>query len=417
MEQADGPAIDPLDALARVADRPCLALLHGGAGGWSHLAWSDERAPLPPATLAAAAALGAAGGPAPGADPGAQLGRAWSGGFGGGALVRCDYGPGATLAALPVEAWASWDPAGACRLHARTRAGLARLHAGLARAPLPLPAPRLAGALVPAWDRAGHCARVERIRALIAAGDCYQVNLTLPFRGQLAPGAWRDAALFAALVRASPAPFAAFFRLPGLASSVSHSPECLLARRGARALSCPIKGTRRRLPGREAEGRAALLASAKDRAELAMIVDLVRNDLSRHARPGSVQVAEPARVLDLPYVHHLVADVACTPVAGDEALLDALLPAGSITGAPKRRVCAIIDALEAAPRGPYCGAHGWLGRDGCELAVAIRTVAIAGDAVAVHAGSGITADSDGGDEWDEVRAKAVAMAAALGGGV
>lgn len=258
---------------------------------------------------------------------------------------------------------------------------------------------------------------VDRAKGLIRAGDCYQVNLAHTLEAEFEG---EPRALLCALLDIARPWHGAYLEFTDAnlerVSICSASPELFLRYDPVtrRVVTRPMKGTR---PVDARDARADLDASAKDRAELAMIVDLVRNDLSRHARPGSVQVAEPARVLDLPYVHHLVADVACTPVAGDDALLAGLLPAGSITGAPKRRVRAIIDELEAAPRGPYCGAHGWLGRDGCELAVAIRTIAIAGDAVAVHAGSGITADSDGGDEWDEVRAKAAAMAAALGGGV
>ncbi len=254
------------------------------------------------------------------------------------------------------------------------------------------------------------------MQAYIAAGDIYQANLTVPFRATLQAGAHRDLALFLALAAASPAPFAAFFRGAGGRSVVSHSPECFLALRGGALASAPIKGTRRRVAGAEAATRAALLGADKDRAELAMIVDLVRNDLGRVAAPGSVRVASPARVLDLPYVHHLVARITArlAPGLGAGDAIRAAFPAGSITGAPKLRAMQIIAELEAGPRGPYCGAFGWLGGGDAELAVAIRTLVVDGDGVRLDAGGGIVADSVPAAEWDEVHAKAAAMAAALG---
>jgi para-aminobenzoate synthetase component 1 len=197
---------------------------------------------------------------------------------------------------------------------------------------------------------------------------------------------------------------------------VSNSPECFLRQRGEVIVSEPIKGTRRRVAGAEAATRSALLASAKDNAELTMIVDLVRNDLGRVARPGSVAVLAGG-IMDLPYVHHLVGRIGAVlrPGQGLADAARAAFPAGSITGAPKIRAMQIIAALEAGPRGAYCGSFGWIGAGHADLAVAIRTLTVADDAVRLHAGGGIVADSDGAAEWDEVRAKAAAMAAALGG--
>jgi len=272
-----------------------------------------------------------------------------------------------------------------------------------------VPSPRLAAPLEPAWSAAEHQAKVRDIQARIARGDCYQVNLAVPFTARLAVG--DDLAVFAALLRASPAPFAAFLRRPGRPSVISHSPENLVAWEGRQAVSSPIKGTRRREPGREDAVRADLLASAKDRAELAMIVDLARNDLGRVAVPGSVRVAEPARLLDLPYVHHLVADVVATLRPGTSAddLITALFPAGSITGAPKKMAMEVIAALEGRPRDAYCGAFGWRTSEAGQLAVAIRTASVQDGRLTLWAGSGITADSDPAAEWDEVRAKADGM--------
>ena len=391
-------------------------MLHGGGSGWTYCSWG-----APTAAWDAVGALRPGPGPgahgvggAPGAHPG---GSAWSGRFPGGWFVQLDYEfPHTPARCWQVDAFAAWDPAGRLRLHARERAGLARLAAGLAREPRTLPEVRLASALVPAWPAAGHGARSEAIRAYIAAGDIYQANLTVSFSARLQPGPGNDLAVFLALTATSPAPFAALLRTPER-SIISHSPECFLAIADGAIASEPIKGTCRRIAGQEAESRRRLLASAKDRAELAMIVDLMRNDLGRVAAPGSVRVAEPARILDLPYVHHLVARIEAR-LRGAVALreiISAAFPAGSITGAPKHRAMSIIRELEARPRGAYCGAFGWVAATGdAELAVAIRTLVMRGDAIELAAGGGIVADSDAAAEWDELRAKAGAMAAALG---
>ncbi len=408
-----GPALPLSDALLRLADQPHLAVLHAGGLGWSYATWGSA-----PQAIADHHALarwvGAGAGVASTED---APDEAWAAGFPGGAFVQLDYEfPAVPGWAWPAPAFAAWDPQGRCTLHAADEAGFAHLRAGLARAPTPLALPRLATPLLPAWETAGHRERVARIRTYIAAGDIYQANLTVPFRATLQAGAHRDLALFLALAAASPAPFAAFFRGAAGRSVVSHSPECFLAARGGALASAPIKGTRRRVAGAETATRAALLGADKDRAELAMIVDLVRNDLGRVALPGSVRVATAARVLDLPYVHHLVARIAArlAPGRGAADAIAAAFPAGSITGAPKLRAMQIIAELEAGPRGPYCGAFGWLGGGDAALAVAIRTLVIDGDAVRLDAGGGIVADSAADAEWDEVHAKAAAMAAALG---
>ncbi len=404
----DGPETTPAQALARLTDEPVLLMLHSGGHGWTYCCWGAPEV-TPEAALASAA--GAKG------DGEQPESGAWSGGFGGGWFLQLDYEyPRSHARCWTVDAYLAWDPAGKLRLHARDRRGLARLVGGLVRPAQALPGARLVDALAPSWPAAGHHQRCAAIRDYIAAGDIYQANLTTAFTGRLAPGPGRDLALFLALTGAGPAPFAALLRTPAR-SIVSHSPECFLARVGDAVRSAPIKGTSRRRPGEEAAARARLLGSAKDRAELAMIVDLVRNDLGRVAAPGSVRVAEPARVLDLAYVHHLVAEVAAVLRPGTTLgeLLAAAFPAGSITGAPKRRAMAIISELEARARGPYCGAFGWVGEDGsAQLAVAIRTVVVTGDEVVLAAGGGIVADSDPAAEWDELLAKAAPMAQGLG---
>ena len=178
----------------------------------------------------------------------------------------------------------------------------------------------------------------------------------------------------------------------------------------------PIKGTRARVRGAEERVRAELLASPKDRAELAMIVDLVRNDLGRIAEVGSVRVRGAAEVMDLDYVHHTLAEVLATPRSTRTSAigLAASFPPGSITGAPKIEVMKLLQQLEGEERGPYCGCFGWLGQRSCALAVAIRTMVVQGAQVQFAAGGGIVADSQPLAEWQEVLAKASRMFSALG---
>ncbi|MDA3962049.1 MAG: chorismate-binding protein, partial [Planctomycetota bacterium] len=226
----------------------------------------------------------------------------------------------------------------------------------------------------------------------------------------------RDTAIYARLRAAAPGSHGALLR-SGQRSVISHSPECFLRCDGRRVVSDPIKGTRRREPGCEAEARAALLAAAKDNAELAMIVDLVRNDLARVAVQGGVRVDSRASVIDLPYVHHLVARVGAdlAPGVAVADMLAAAYPAGSITGAPKIAAMRLLSTLERSPRGAYCGTIGWLGAGAaCSLSVAIRTMVLQGEELRLDAGGGIVADSDGGAEWDEALAKAAPMRAAVG---
>jgi len=406
------PRLSWSDALARVADAVALVCLHTPDGDTLLAVAPEVRALRGWDDLAALTARAADDAPtAPPTTPGWHAhGPGW--------VVQLDYEfPAAAGVAWRCAAYARWSASGACTLHATDAASLARLDAALDQPALACPTPTLTAALTPAWTAAEHGAQVERIRAWIAAGDIYQASLTLPVTSRLARSPNPDVGLFLALATQSPAPYAALLRAPGRPSVVSNSPECFLRQRGSAVWSEPIKGTRRRIPGAEIATRAHLLGSAKDRAELAMIVDLVRNDLGRVAVPGSVHVEAAAAVMDLPYVHHLVARVGARlrPETGFADAVRAAFPAGSITGAPKIRAMQIIAALEAGPRGAYCGTFGWIGAQHADLAVTIRTLTIADDRVRLHAGGGIIADSNGAAEWDEVRAKAAAMAAALGG--
>lgn len=276
-------------------------------------------------------------------------------------------------------------------------------------------APR-GGAVSAAWDAAGHMARVRAAQESIAAGWCYQLNLGHAWTVELPPGGQPDLDLHLALLAADPAAFACVARGGDGPAVVGNSPELFLRIADGQALSEPIKGTRRRVAGREAETRAALEASPKERAELAMITDLVRHDLGRVALPGGVRVEDPGSVIDLPRLHHRVARVSATlrPGLPLSQVVAACFPAGSITGAPKRAAMRRIAELEGAARGVWCGAYGLIGDGAAELAVAIRTVEIAAGRLTLRAGGGIVADSDPAAEWDEARAKAQAIAGVLG---
>ena len=414
-----------MQALSRVASAREIACLVGERS--AALVWYHDSTPLPSEPgltperfLRGLGSMGDAIArmrqiPLP--PPDASWGRTWGAVPAESVFIQIDY---EFPAQMPRVVFAPhvvrWDADGRCTLHGFDAGVLDLMADELSRsAATPLPA-TLAGPLVPDWDGDGHGERVERIREWIAAGDCYQANLAVPFRAQLKPGRHRDLAAFQQLMAASPAPFAGFFRSPGRPSVISHSPECFLAQRGRQLVSVPIKGTRRREPGQEDAVRAELSSAPKDAAELAMIVDLVRNDLGRVAVPGSVRVADAGHLIDLPYVHHRAARIEATMRDG-LTLADAVqaaFPAGSITGAPKLRAMQILAELGGTPRGAYCGAFGWLGAHGGDLAVAIRTASISGDDLTFHAGGGIVWDSDPASEWDEVQAKVSGFAQAMG---
>jgi para-aminobenzoate synthetase component 1 len=218
----------------------------------------------------------------------------------------------------------------------------------------------------------------------------------------------------------NPAPFAAFLRFDDV-EIVSASPERFLSLRGNRVETCPIKGTRPR--GRTVEEDRALadelLTSEKDRAENVMIVDLLRNDLSRVCRDSSVDVRGLCELETFATVHHLVSTVvgALQPGLTAVDLLAACFPGGSITGAPKIRAMEIIAELEPTRRGPYCGSIGYIGFDGCmDTSIVIRTYAMRNGRVTFQAGGGIVADSTPAAEYAETLAKARALIAALSPG-
>ena len=267
-----------------------------------------------------------------------------------------------------------------------------------------------------------HLAAVSRALDYIMAGDIYQVNLArrlgcaFPVRPGTAPGL----SLFAALEAEAPAPFAIWLGDGERGTAlVGNSPERFLSRSVAGQVeTCPIKGTRPRDLSDPFHRQAAeLLASAKDRAEHVMIVDLERNDLGRVCQTGSVQVLDLCQVLTLPTVHHLVTKVRgqLRPDVGLAELLRATFPGGSVTGAPKIRAMEIIAELEPARRGPYTGATGWLGAAGdLDLALAIRTALIRDQGLTLWVGGGIVADSQPAAELAETWDKAQAFSRVLG---
>ena len=249
-------------------------------------------------------------------------------------------------------------------------------------------------------------AGVRTIIGLVEAGDCYQANLTRRLSCERAAD---PVALWCALETGNPAPHAAFLRLGGFAV-VSASPERFLRREGRAVETRPIKGT-----AREA---SELRASAKDRAENVMIVDLARNDLGRVCEPGSVQVPDLCALEAHPGLVHLVSTVRGRLRAGVElgALVRATFPPASVTGAPKPRVLQVIEDLEPVRRGVYCGAIGWVDTEAqrADLAVAIRTFTVQPGGTDLGVGAGITADSDPAREWAETELKAARLLALAG---
>jgi para-aminobenzoate synthetase component 1 len=264
------------------------------------------------------------------------------------------------------------------------------------------------------FTRRRYEAAVTRALEYIAAGDVFQVNLSQRFSVPLGED---PAAIAARLRERSPARFGAYLSYPDHAL-ISSSPELFLRVTprpdGSRkVLTRPIKGTRPRLPGMEAE----LRDSTKDQAELNMIVDLERNDLGRVCEIGSVKVTEPRSIEAHPTVYHGVAGIEglLRPDVTFVDLLHATFPGGSVTGAPKIRAMQIIDELEPVRRGPYCGAIGYLSADGTiELNVAIRTIILKDGLAHIPVGGGIVADSHPAAEYEETLVKAKAMFEALG---
>jgi para-aminobenzoate synthetase component 1 len=273
----------------------------------------------------------------------------------------------------------------------------------------PLPRARWQGPAVGVWhssmDESGYRKAVERIRAYIAAGEVYQANLCRVMEARIPnPAAADVVGLAGLLARGNPAPYSAAVRLPAHGVNVaSASPELFLRRNGDVVASSPIKGT----------GATPADLLPKDQAENVMIVDLVRNDLGRVCRPGTITVPGLCVVEHHPGLVHLVSTVQgrLRAGAGWTELFAATFPPGSVTGAPKSSALRIISELEPVPRGPYCGVVGFVDADRRSgvLAVGIRTFWTAEDRVCFGTGAGITWGSDPAREWTETELKAARL--------
>lgn len=312
--------------------------------------------------------------------------------------------------------------AGQGSLAGRFAAAARRADDLLARTAAPLQPEAAAGAVAPAAGMApppsfsaeGFEAAARRIHEYIAAGDTYQVNLSL--RTSRATSA-APTEIYRALRRINPSPYMGFFRLPSFAL-VCGSPELLVKLVDGRVSSRPIAGTRPRGAGEPQDTRysAELLASPKERAEHLMLVDLIRNDIGRVAEYGSVTVDEFMVLERYSHVMHIVSQVEGRLASGRTwaDVFRAMFPGGTITGCPKIRTMEIVEELEPVGRGYYTGALGWIGYNGAmELNIVIRSMLLQDGIAHVQAGAGVVADSQPERELDESLRKAQALWTAL----
>ena len=266
------------------------------------------------------------------------------------------------------------------------------------------------------FTREEYLRSVERVRQYILAGDIFQANLSQRFA---APWAGEPFEFYRRLIASNPAPFSAFFQGDDFAIA-SASPERFLSVDAEGNVETrPIKGTRPRgrTPADDMRLADELMASEKDRAENVMIVDLLRNDLSKVCQPGSVDVPALCTLESHPTVHHLESIVTGQLEPGRAAtdLMRAAFPGGSITGAPKVRAMEILTELEPVARGVYCGTIGWYGLTGAmDSSIAIRTVTLQDGGAYFHAGGGIVADSNPALEHQETLDKVAGIRRAFG---
>lgn len=266
------------------------------------------------------------------------------------------------------------------------------------------------GTLASNMDAEGYAERFRRVQEYIRNGDCYQINLARRFSVSATGDPW---VAYRALRTRAPAPFSAYLSTPAV-RILSSSPERFLRVTGSVVETSPIKGTRRRgsTAKEDRRLREELVASPKDRAENLMILDLLRNDLGRTCRVGSIQVPRLFALESYANVHHLVSTVTGHLAEGEDALslLRGCFPGGSITGAPKIRAMEIIEELEGERRSVYCGSIAHLGFDGdFDSNIAIRTMIHVDGQLQFWAGGGIVADSSCSDEAMEIAVKALAM--------
>jgi para-aminobenzoate synthetase component 1 len=269
---------------------------------------------------------------------------------------------------------------------------------------------RVIGKVSSNFSRSEYGVAFNRIQEYLRAGDCYQVNLAQCFKAQAGGNALNA---YFKLRHTSPAPYSAFLNLPH-AQILCASPERFLQVRGRQVETKPIKGTRPRSADEILDRRLAeeLQNHPKDRAENLMIVDLLRNDLGKSCKPGSIIAPEMFSIESYANVHHLVSTVKGELLPERDAIdvLSDCFPGGSITGAPKQRAIEIIDELEPDRREVYCGSIGYLGFDGnMDINITIRTMVFAKNEIRFWVGGGIVADSNEDDEYQETLDKASGM--------
>lgn len=401
----------------RLRDRPGFCWLDGGDADWHVLAWDPVDVTTRLADWPAAGRRRVRRGPGEASVP-----------FTSGCIGYVGYGAGCAVEAVPPQGdtpeppvWLGRFEGSLCHRRGRWivsgpatfRREAERLLAAARDERMPPVAPATP-TTARTVDREPFVAGVERVLAWIRAGDCYQVNLSRPV--------WVDVddpfAVYRRLRSSAAASHGAWIHVDRDTRVLSSSPELLLAVDGPLLRSDPIKGTRPRgtTPAEDAAQRADLLAHPKDHAELAMIVDLVRNDLGRVARTGSVQ-ATTREIRSHPYVHHANWPVTAELAGGLDGwdALAAVFPPGSVTGAPKIRATERIAELESTPRGVYCGTIGFASDHGhSRWNVAIRTGVWYAGTLRYHVGGGIVADSDPASEWEETVAKGRLLARASG---
>ncbi len=274
----------------------------------------------------------------------------------------------------------------------------------------PKPPLKLLSAVTSNMDLPHYSQAFDKIKRYIFNGDCYQVNLAQRFSVKAKGDAWLA---YKKLREISPAPFMAYLNLPKM-QVLSSSPERFLQITDQHVETRPIKGTRPRTENAEQDYANAkeLVESVKDQAENLMIVDLLRNDISKNCEVGSVKTNNLFSLQSFANVHHLVSTVTGTLLKGKTAidLLSGCFPGGSITGAPKLRAMEIIEELEPHRRGLYCGSIGYIGFDGnMDTNIAIRTMVFADNEISFYAGGGIVADSEMTKEYQETWDKASSM--------
>lgn len=263
--------------------------------------------------------------------------------------------------------------------------------------------------------RADYLTKIGACQDFIRQGDVYQICLTTKISGEFVGSAL---SYYLRLRKQNPAPYSSFIRVAGV-EIVSISPERFITVSGNKVLSSPIKGTRPRSPDPEVDQKLIeeLGTDSKERAENLMIVDLIRNDLSVACEPSTVRVDSLLAVRSYSTVHQLVSDISAELRDGNSGFdaLAALLPGGSMTGAPKHRAMQILSELEGYQRGVYSGGIGWIAADGSmDLGMVIRTAVFEGDLVSIGIGGGITIDSIPEREHEEIVLKSNALVSALG---